>query len=355
MLEQLLTIARNTFTESIRQPIFTVLVLLGALGLLLSPALAGYTMSDDNKLMVDMSLSTILFACLLLAAFTATGILAREVENRTVLTVVSKPVSRPVFVLGKYLGTAAAIALAFFVLSLIFLFTRRNGVMSTASDQFDVPVILLATVASLVALGVSTLGNYLYRWVFCSTFMVSLTIAEAIAALLLLVVSKSWALQSPLTAFSADGGSLIQVLLALVLIFEAVLLLTAVAIAASTRLGQIMTLVICAAVFLIGLGTNSLSQLVNSRLHVPTALGLGDSFHAIISANVSFAAKIGYMLAKLLYLLFPNLQFLWPADALTQGNPFSGGYIATITLYSAFYAAVILCLAVALFQTREVG
>src|SRR5690606_13376871 len=120
MLRQLLNIARNTAVESIRQPIFVVLVLLGGVMMALNVPLSANTMEvgglGDNKMLYDMGMSTIAIVGVLLAAFTATGVLSREIENKTVLTVVSKPVSRPVFVLGKFLGVAAAIMLSCYIL-----------------------------------------------------------------------------------------------------------------------------------------------------------------------------------------------------------------------------------------------
>ena len=80
MFQQLLTIARNTFVESTRQPIYVVMLLLTTVLLVLNTSLAAYTMSDDNKILIDMGLSTLFLAGLLLAAFTATGVLSAEVE-----------------------------------------------------------------------------------------------------------------------------------------------------------------------------------------------------------------------------------------------------------------------------------
>ena len=51
----------------------------------------------------------------------------------------------------------------------------------------------------------------------------------------------------------------------------------------------------------------------------------------------------------------PNMQFFWPADALTQGSTISLGYLGTVTLYAACLVAVALSLAVILFQRRDVG
>ena len=81
----LFTIARNAFLESIRQPIHAVLVCVGLLALLLNVNIAAYTLEDDNKLLIDLGLSTLFLAGLLLAAFTATSVLSREIENKTCL------------------------------------------------------------------------------------------------------------------------------------------------------------------------------------------------------------------------------------------------------------------------------
>jgi ABC-type transport system involved in multi-copper enzyme maturation permease subunit len=366
MLRQLLTIAHNTLTESIRQPIFTVLTLIAALALVLNVSLAAYSMETgegDRKILVDMGLSTVFLAGILLAAFSATGVLSSEIEKRTVLTVVSKPVARPLFVIGKFLGVAAAIGLAYWILSLVLLATFRHGVMSTASDDFDMPVVVFFFGGALLALGYAALANYLAGKVFTSTFVKALAVACTIAFLGILVLGKEWTLQSPLTEFVDHRGEMTQVGIGLGLIFEGVLILTAVAIAVSTRLGQVMTLLICGGVFVIGLISNSLSGWVNQRLTLPTDLGVYGSLPAIASADVSLLERLSFYAAKAVYLISPNLQFLWPADAITQGHSlvhnadgeFTLQVIGLVTLYASLYTAVVLCIAIALFQRREVG
>jgi ABC-type transport system involved in multi-copper enzyme maturation permease subunit len=108
MLSQLLTIARNTFVESVRQPIYFVLIAIAGLCLVLTTWSAGFSMgmsesgevSGDNKLLLDVGMATVFVVGVLLAAFLATAVISREIENKTVLTVVSKPVSRVTLVLG---------------------------------------------------------------------------------------------------------------------------------------------------------------------------------------------------------------------------------------------------------------
>ncbi len=321
MFQQIYTIARNTFTESIRMPVFVVLTLATALLLILSPSLAAYTLDDDNKLMIDMGLSTLFLAGLLLAAFTATGVLSREVENKTVLTVVSKPVARPVFVVGKYLGVAAALAMTYWILTIVFLLTVRHGVMQTASDRFDIPVLVFGLGGGIAALLLATLGNYFYHWVFTSSLMNSFFGLLTGGWFMVLCIQRDWSIQIP----GSDLNG--QLMIGLLLVFLAVLVLTAVAIAVSTRLGQIMTILICVGTFVVGL----VSQYLLGK----------------------WAARS--VIADVFYRVVPNFQLLWPADALTQGHDFTLQYVLSVAAYAALMIGAILSLAVCLFQNREVG
>lgn len=342
MIEQLFTISRNTFLESIRQPIFVVMLLIGAMVLILNPALAAYTMDDDNKLMIDMGLSTLFVAGVLLAAFTATGVVSTEVENRTVLTVVSKPVPRPLFIMGKYLGVAVALTLAFFILGGLFFLSARHKVLQTASDTLDQPVVLAAFLAWGGALAIGALGNYFYRWVFASSFVLSLAILTLPAVSLILLVNPGWHFQSILTEFGPEGaaphGRLLVVML---LVLQAILVLTAVAIAASTRLGQLMTLMVCSGVFLLGLVSETLIQPAVGRFAWDQVTSIG--------------AFLGFILSRLASFAIPNIQFLWLTDTLPQGIAIPADHVGMLSIYALLQIGAVLCLATALFQTREVG
>ena len=252
MFRQILTIAGNTFVESIRQPVYAVLVTAGLFMMVLAPAISTYTFENDNAMLINMGLSNILVIGVLLAAFTATGVISVEIENKTVLTTVSKPVSRPIFVLGKFVGVTGAITMAFWILMLILLLAVRHRVMSTARDDFDGPVLTFGFFAVFVSLLVASVGNYYYQWVFRSTFVSLLAVALSIAWLLVLLIDRHWHFQPITTEFTLTDSFMPQLHVALLLVFETLLVLSAVAIAASTRLGQIMTLLICFGFFLIG-------------------------------------------------------------------------------------------------------
>ncbi len=327
MFEQLLTIARNTFVESIRQPIFVTLVMVGILAMALNLELAAFAFTDDNKLLIDLGMSTLMLTCLFLAAFTATNVLSQEIENRTVLTTVSKPVARPVFVLGKYVGVSGAIALAFWILTIVLFMTVRHRVMTTASDKLDGPVVTFSVIAALIALFGATVMNYLYHWVFSATFVVWLAILETLAWVLVLLVDKHWSIQ-PITAeFTAPDSVLGQLHLAVWLLFLGMLIFTAVSVATSTRLGQVTTIMVCVVVFLASTLTASMIDYSQTT----------DTWAMVLRSVV------------------PNLQYLWHADALTAGHKLELYHVALVSGYAMLFIVAIISMAIALFQTREVG
>jgi ABC-2 type transport system permease protein len=261
MFGQTLTIARNTFIEALRQPIFFILVMLSGLfqvfNVMLSAYSMGYTeaereVSGDDKLLLDMGLATVLVCATLLAAFIATSALSREIENKTALTVISKPISRPTFVLGKYAGLSAAIMVALVSMLVFFLFGIRHEVLETVRDQVDGPVLIFGSLAVALSIGMAVWGNFFYGWVFPSTASLLLAPLLVLAYAVTLVVSKDWSWQAPGATFKPE------IMKASGCVALAMLTLSAVAVAASTRLGQVMTITVCAGVFMLGLVSNYL-------------------------------------------------------------------------------------------------
>jgi ABC-type transport system involved in multi-copper enzyme maturation permease subunit len=320
--------------------------------------------AGDNKMLVDLGLGTIFFVGVFLAAFTATGVVNQEMESKTALTVVSKPVPRPVFIVGKFLGVSGAISIAAYLLLLVFMFTLRHRVLQNASDDLDWPVILFGVGAVLLALGIAGSANYLYNKVFTSTLTYALLITVTLAFGLVTLIDKHWDFQSPLTDFVADNNRIAQVAVGGVLMLQGLLILTAVAVAFSTRFSQVVTLVICIGVVMpVGMMSGALSQLVNNAVGIEAGAPLWTSVQTVWEADLPGVRKSAYLAAKAIYIVAPNFQYHWPADAITQGNSLthdaegelSLGYLGLVTAYSATYIAAVLALAVVLFQKREVS
>ncbi|HOA73669.1 MAG TPA: hypothetical protein PL151_18565 [Phycisphaerae bacterium] len=315
-------IVTNSFTETIRQPIYGVLLLVTAGLLVLNVGVSGYTLDDDNKLLKDLGLSTLLLSGLFLAAFSSAGILSREIDNKTVLTVISKPVSRPLFLVGKFVGLSGALAVAFYLVGVVFLLTMRHKVLERASQEFDLPVIIFGCSALLAAVVIAAFCNYLYDMQFASTAIALALPLMTLALGLVALISPEWKIQE----FGKDfmDGQLIG---AAVLVFAMILILTAVALAVSTRFGQVMTLTICLGVLLIGLVSDSM-------------------FGQYSSTN---------LLARIAYWVSPNLAFLWVTDALTQNHHITLKYVGMAFGYAMLIVMAWLLIGIALFQKREVG
>ncbi len=315
-------IVTNSFTETIRQPIYGVLLFVTAGLLVLNVGISGYTLSDDNKMLKDIGLSTLLLSGLFLAAFSSAGILSREIDNKTVLTVISKPVSRPLFITAKFSGLVGALAVAFYLSGIVFLLTMRHKVLERASQHYDMPVIIFGLTALGAAIFIAAFCNYLYDMQFASTAIALVVPLMTIALALVSWIDPEWQFQQ----FGKDfiDGQLIG---AAILVFAMILILTAVAVAASTRFGQVMTLTICLAVLLIGLVSDSL-------------------FGQYRDHNIW---------ARAAYWLSPNLAFLWVTDALTRDTRITAYYVGLGCLYALLIVGAWLCLGIALFQKREVG
>ncbi len=322
MFGKLLTIAANTFVETVRQPLYGVVLVFTTLMMIANVALAGFTLQDDDKLLRDLGLNTLLLSGLFLAAFSATGVLTREIENKTVLTVVSKPISRPVFILGKYTGLMAALLLAFYLGFVTFAMCLRHKVLQTSSQPWDMPIIVFGFGGTIAALLLAGLLNYLNDYEFMGTALAIVTPVLTVGWVLAAFFDAKWNVQAFTTGFISY-----PIVVAAILVLAAVMVLAAVALAASTRLGQVMTLLVCIIGLVIGLTSDYV---------------LGG--HAATSP-----------IANAAYRLYPNVGVFWVIDAINNNVPVPLSYVGRVWLYATLQIVAVLSIGVALFQRREVG
>ena len=284
MITQTLSIAKNAFIESVRQPIVAILVLVSGITQILNTAMTGFSMGlqesgevkSDDKLLFDIGLSAVFGLGTVLASFVATSVLSREIENKTVLTVVSKPVSRSTLILGKYLGVATSLLIATTTMLIFLLLAIRHGVMSTASDELDQPVLVFSAAAVLISMGLSAWCNYFYRWSFPQTLTLLLLPFMFIAYVLVLLFNKKWETQPIYIDLK------LQIALACISLTVAILVFAAIATAVSTRLSQVMTIVVCVGIFVFSLMSN---HFLGSSMFKNTLVGKVTGAQSIVEAN----------------------------------------------------------------------
>ncbi|MDR1535579.1 MAG: ABC transporter permease [Planctomycetota bacterium] len=105
-------IAKNTFRESIRDKVLYVIAFFAAVMMLASLAFGWISIGDQLQVVQDFSLAVLSFFGALMAVFIGAGLIHKEIDKRTIYTIISKPVQRWQFLLGKYLGLLAVLGLA---------------------------------------------------------------------------------------------------------------------------------------------------------------------------------------------------------------------------------------------------
>lgn len=113
-------IAHSTFKTEVNQPLFLLVLVIGALFTVGSIYVPYNTFGEDIKMYKDSGLTLIRVLAIFLAIWAASKSVAEEIEGRTALTVLSKPVGRRQFIFGKFTGISMAIAVMFIVLGLWF-------------------------------------------------------------------------------------------------------------------------------------------------------------------------------------------------------------------------------------------
>jgi Cu-processing system permease protein len=124
------TIARNAFREAVRDRVLynlVLFVLLLTAGAIFLGELSG---GQEAKIIVDLGLSSILLFGVFIAIFVGVGLVHKEIERRTIYAILSKPIGRGEFLLGKYLGLCLTLLVNVLVMgagvSLALLYVKRG-------------------------------------------------------------------------------------------------------------------------------------------------------------------------------------------------------------------------------------
>lgn len=104
MIARIFTIAWNTGREAIRSRLLYTLFFFALVLIVASLILANISYVERNRILQDIGMASIRFFSVAIAIFVGVGLIHKEVERRTVYTILSKPISRGEFLLGKYVG-----------------------------------------------------------------------------------------------------------------------------------------------------------------------------------------------------------------------------------------------------------
>ena len=308
-------IARNTFKECIREPVYLVLLLISLSLNGLMPAFALFVFRAQEKLVRDSDMATMMLFGMITAVLCASNAINREIRNGTALLVLSKPISRPLFISAKISGILAVVAIFCLLNSLTTLIALR-----VAIDQFKFDNLLFWGHLGVLcaALLYAAAMNYIARKNFSQQ-----------ALLFLLIAIPLWAV---LAHFRPDHGKEVglqgQTAMVLFILSLAILAMGVISTALSTTLSFVGNLTVSSFIFMLGL----MSQFL---------FGL--------------PAQNGNFLANIVYALIPNWQEFWMADAISSGTPVPATYAINAFIYFCYIVGIFYLAAVLLFQEREVG
>ena len=149
------TIARNTFREAKRDRVLYLLFFFAAVCIIFSRARAVLTVGDRVKIIKDVGLASISLFGMLMAILMGTGLVYKEIDKKTIFTLLAKPIHRAQFILGKYLGLVLTlfvmtVLMAAIFLAVLFLHTSRvEWPMLTAILFIFLELLVITAVAVL--------------------------------------------------------------------------------------------------------------------------------------------------------------------------------------------------------------
>ena len=265
-------IAATTTKEAIGQPVFAVALIVGTVLLLAFIVIPYNTFGEDVKMLKDSGLTLIKVLALLVVIWTASVAVADEIEGRTALTVLSKPLTRPQFILGKFAGLVLVALLVFLILGSVLMATTSLKVVYDAREGAKIDPI----------------------WRDCADEMIT-------------------------------------VVPGLVLSLLETILLAAISLAVSTRLGMVPNLIICFTIY-----------------------ALGHLVPLIVQSSVGKFAIVRFV-GQLFATILPVLEHFTIEAAVVGGVPVPWSYLAWASLYAGLYSAVALLVALVLFQNRDLA
>jgi hypothetical protein len=290
-------VALAAFRESVRQPMYWLLISAAAFLLMISPWIPYFTFGEDFKVVKELGFEMIMLFTTVFAVIAASTSVHEEIEGRTAVTLMSKPVSRRQFLLGKFAGILCA------------------------------------------AVVMTTLLGWVFQWMLLvRPYDIQNQVTYVEPPWVLMAVRERFG-EGELADFMRGVGfwvnDALEILPGLVLGFCQVMVLLAVAVALATRLSLVVNLPICLVIFFLGHLTPILAQVSAGKY-----------------ALVSFTAQ-------LFGTLLPGLEFFSMGQAVVREAPLPAGqfalYTGWVSLYAVLYTAIALLFGLILFEDRDLA
>lgn len=176
-MNSILPIAVITFKEGLRRRVLYGVMIASLLLILFAVLISGLFMRDILKVMVDICLSSISLGGLLVPFFLAINLLAGDIENRTIYTLLARNISRTSYILGKFFGLAmltGTIITILLIATLVAIYCATLIYPAHNFSHFTLSPLFISTL--LTFLGVLVLNSTVLLWcsVTTSSFLATL-------------------------------------------------------------------------------------------------------------------------------------------------------------------------------------
>jgi hypothetical protein len=290
-------VALASFREGLRHPMFWFMLVLALVLMVVMPILPYFTFGEDYKMVKDLGYSTIMLFSAAFGVLAASMLISEEIEGRTAITLMSKPISRRQFLLGKYVGLLLASLAMTFILTFIF---DAMLLFKLYYDKEPIPP-------------PSWLPDFSQIW----EPRLGQTAADFIAGC-------GWWFTHVATALPG-----------VVLGAGQVMVLLAIAVALATRLPMIVNVNCCLVVFVLGNLSPILAQVSQNRY--PLVKFIAQVFDTLLPGLEHFS--LGAAIAR---------------DVPPPTGPFTL-YIGSVMLYALLYTTIALLLGLILFEDRDLA
>jgi len=316
-------VASAAFREGWRQPMFWLIAIFGIILIGVSIIVPYFTFHDDYKMMKQIGFDIIMLAPALFGVLAASMSIAEEIEGRTAITLMSKPVNRRQFLFGKFLGALMACLVMSLVLGWVLNFALR------ASREFDRiynnpdpnPTDFQSFEFDKV---VDPLTLDAQRW--------TVPVFEA-------------TVRNPAAKTFARGaglwfGDTLAHGFGIALGFGQVMILVAIASALATRISYVVNVMICLIIYFLG-------HIIPAVVAVADRAGQGTGGYLV-----------GF-LGRLFDMLLPALEFFNMGPAIIRDSPIElkqfAIYVVSVFGYSIVYTAIAMIVGLLLFEDRDLA
>lgn len=308
-------IALAAFREGIRQPMFWLLFVLAFALMFISVFIPYFTFGEDHLVVKDLGYDTIMLFAAIFGALAASMSVSEEIEGRTAITLMSKPVSRRQFLIGKFLGIILAAGVFFALLGMWF---EGMSLLKPWWDRADKPWWAAENAPTMPA----------PPWV--------------------MALLNRWELSNVTTDLLRGIGLWTHLILdvapGLILGFSQVMVLVAIAVALATRVPMVVNLVAVVVLFFLAHLT-------------PVLVAIG--YQAQLTDPGSAVSQLLAFIARLFDTLLPDLDLFRFDPALLSDTPLPAGpfvrFLGSVSLYGLLYTSIVLLFGLILFEDRDLA